>query len=372
METSALNLAGRGANNQRRSVDPVPTSGPAAPAYAYRCHDRSLLVPWISRGPAAWLHRQVPAGVSANALTVFGSVVMWVTAAAAWLTPPGWRETLAPVWVAGMWFYCVLDHVDGQRARAKGTSCALGEFLDHALDAWNVGLVIGVTALMGPGGPHATAAVLGLLAAASFATVATWLEQRERGAIYLGRVGPVEGVAVAGIYQLAWAWPAAANWLSDPVGLADMSRSTALLAVAAAFTLGGALLGGARLATTRARWLELCLLLLVIAWAGTEGWLDAWIAAIAITSAMASYSGRVIVSHLAHESVPAVHRAPLLFLLLIAFAEGQGLAPRHWEFVALAWLAVAAVRPWNGLGRLAAPAARGMPAVEPAEAPPVA
>ena len=75
------------------------------------------------------------------------------------LTPPAIRLALAPVWVALLWAYCILDHVDGCRARRRGASSPWGECLDHGRDDWDGTVAgLGVAVVPGPAGHRHTRA----------------------------------------------------------------------------------------------------------------------------------------------------------------------------------------------------------------------
>jgi phosphatidylglycerophosphate synthase len=314
--------------------------------YEYRCQDRSLLVPWISRGPAAWLHRKIPMAVSANALTAFGSALMGTTTLVATMTPPGWRERLAPLWVSGLWLYCVFDHVDGQRARARGTSSALGEFLDHGLDAWNVALVTLLLTLMGPPGSASLFSTLFLFAAGGLVTIATWLEQHERGTIYLGIIGPVEAVATAGLYLLCWACPPLSSFLGSTVASGSFTPAALIIGLAAFATLLSAGFVGLRLQSARRNLVEMAVFTGAICLVGCLGWISGAAAVLALVLGTATYSVRIISAHLNHQALPTIDRGGFIALLLVALARRLGWIGWHWELLPLAWLALAACRPW--------------------------
>ena len=177
------------------AAEPPASPDPQAP-YSYRCHDRSWLTSVISSRIAPRIEPWLPASWSANAVTGVGSSLMWLLLGGVALCPSPRREQWAPLWVALLWGYCLLDHVDGCRARRRRSSSAWGEFLDHALDAWHGGIAVYVVGSMGGHATHPAIVVI-TIASVALATLATWLEQRLRGEFSLGAIGPVEAVAGA-------------------------------------------------------------------------------------------------------------------------------------------------------------------------------
>ena len=184
--------------------------------YVYKCVDESWLSDQIGAKVAPAVERALFRAWSANTVTWVGSGLMWFMLAGVILCPAGLRESAGMVWAGLLWVYCVLDHVDGKRARLRGTSGPWGEFLDHGLDAWNGSIMLLVMAVVGGGAvdPLVTAITL---ACAGLATVATWADQRWRGEIFLGKAGPVEAVALGGLFLASWSFPRAAEgWSAVP------------------------------------------------------------------------------------------------------------------------------------------------------------
>lgn len=327
----------------------MPEIEPPIP-YVYRCYDRSQLTAWISRVPAPAVQRLVPSGVTANQLTVFGSVLMWVAVAGAWWVPNEWREEAALLWVTLLWSYCLLDHVDGIHSRRMGTSSPLGEFLDHALDGWNVGLAVALMALVG-GAALQPLVVAVTMAACGLAAVSTWLEQRERGAIYLGQVGPVEGVLVVGLWLASWSLPGARAWWESDFA-SGFTRADAALLVGALGALGSA--GGVWWPLRHARglraWLALAAqsgILVMAAAAGTGTGTNWFATSVALGLASAIYCGRVIHSHLAKAPLPWPDFVALPAMAAIALGEVYWGWSQAWAVLPLAWLGVLAWRSWR-------------------------
>lgn len=188
-----------------------------AKPYAYVCVDKSALTRWLSRTVAPAVNPLVPAVLTANGVTLTASAMIATLVAGLLLVPAGVGSALAPLWVALLWGYCVLDHVDGFRARSRGASSPWGEFLDHGLDALVVPAVVLAAVLMGPDGLVRPWLGTLLMAGAVLVTVAVWTEQRAVGVLYLPRFGPVEAVFATGLYMLSWLSPVAANWWAVPV-----------------------------------------------------------------------------------------------------------------------------------------------------------
>ncbi len=290
-------------------------------AYVYRCVDRSWLTGIIATRVAPRVEQWMPAAFSANAITWLSSSCMWVLLAGLLVLPPAGRVWLAPVWIALLWGYCILDHVDGCRARRRGTSSALGEFLDHSLDAWHASIAVIGVGLMSDGAvPWSVVAVT--IACTCTATIAIWLEQWYRGEFILPVVGPVEAVLAVGLYFAATAIPATAHVLR-----ATAWRSSALTWAAALVFAGGiaglttALAGVQRCRPARTRlaaWVALATFLLFLGSTAQVGWL---IAGIAVTAVAADFSARVILSHLSGTA------APWPDLLGAALLAGSAVAP---------------------------------------------
>jgi ubiquinone/menaquinone biosynthesis C-methylase UbiE/phosphatidylglycerophosphate synthase len=187
-------------------------SAPQARPYVYASEDRSQITLWLSRRVAPRVDPLLPRILSPNQVTLTGSGLVLLLTGGVAFVPEGLRQMLAPLWVALLWGYCVLDHVDGFRARDRKMSSAWGEFLDHALDAIIVPAVILAVAWFVPAGairPWVAAAAIG---GALVATVAVWSEQRAQGKLFLPAIGPVEGIAATGLFMLTWLIPGADIW----------------------------------------------------------------------------------------------------------------------------------------------------------------
>ena len=183
-------------------MQPSEKNHPAPVVYEYRCTDKSLLTKWISKEIAPRLERIFPASLSANAITVLGTALVLIAgltaSAQASRSPLGWCVAAALL----IWAYCLLDHVDGCRARARGTSGPVGEFLDHSLDAANIFIIAYLVLAAGRSGTHAPELDILLNTSCAVVTIATWCEQHSAREIRLPALGPVEGVFAAALFLL--------------------------------------------------------------------------------------------------------------------------------------------------------------------------
>ncbi len=246
----------------------------------------------------------LPAAWSANTVTWVGSALMWLLLAGMIVVPSPHREQWAPLWVALLWGYCLLDHVDGCRARRRKSSSPWGEFLDHALDAWHGGITVFAIGSMGGNATHPGLLVL-TMATLAVATVVTWLEQKLRGEFFLGAIGPVEAVAGAGIYFALWTWPAAAAVLRSPVSAqSGVTWADGVLL----FGAGGNVITAA--IVTRRSWGvagPLAAMAVVaggmvgLGFSSQLGWSTLGVAIAILT---AEYTARVICSHLTRAAMP--------------------------------------------------------------------
>ncbi len=165
----------------------------------YVLHDRSILLPHVTRWVVKPLLRVIPHGVSANALTLSSLTCAATGFAASLLLPPsGWTLLLVALLFTG---YTLLDNLDGPHARQTGTTSPLGEFLDHWLDCLN-GIFVFVGSVFALQAQDARGMAIIALMVAS--TSLTFWEQRVTGRMYMGRIGTLEGLLlVMGMLLLA-------------------------------------------------------------------------------------------------------------------------------------------------------------------------
>lgn len=285
---------------------------------------------------------------SANAITWLGSAMMWLLLAGVVLTPQALRVLLAPLWVALLWSYCLLDHVDGCRARLRRSSSAWGEFLDHAHDAWHGAIAVFSIGALGGGAMHPGVIVI-TIASVGLATMVTWLEQRIRGEFFLSAIGPVEGIVAVGVFLVLWAWPPAAAMLRSPVAAAPSLTWADLILLAGA---AGSLLTVA-FVVRRSRGVTTHLAVAVLIagamlWLGTyvrPGWV---IVGVAIWIFTAEYSARVISSHLTHSTMPW---PDVVGLALLGLAAAWPANIPALGGVGVVWLAGRAALTWRDAAR---------------------
>ncbi len=185
------------------------------PPYEYRCTDRSILIGPFRKYWAGAFMVTVPWRVPANFVTLLASAFMWVLFGGVIAGAPA-----DPVWRGGLFagllhFYLVYDHLDGMQAKRSRTSSALGEYLDHSLDVYHG--AIAVLAIFGLVGFHDPFAVLLMLGCSHLAFAATMVEEKERGELYFGPIGSLEGVLLFIAFCLSWTVPAARTWWLAPL-----------------------------------------------------------------------------------------------------------------------------------------------------------
>lgn len=276
------------------SLAPGP---PVAPPYVYACDDRSRLVQPFCRHVVRPFADRVPAVVPANLLTLGSSACMGLMLLLALVAPgPGW----APLFLLLMAAYVVYDHADGMHARRTGTSGPLGEFLDHFLDVFHAG--IAVIALAAVAGAEDSPWLVPATAAVLTGSAATMVEQRERGVMHLGILGPLEGMLLMLAFLASCSFAAGVGWWRETTGGFTRIELTLI-----AGGLGG--LGTAVACLSRMQRLprELAAYLLatgILAWALERAGADRSLAAVVVMCHAADYVGRVIVSHLAGRPRP--------------------------------------------------------------------
>lgn len=297
-----------------RREEPAVTGPPAVPPYVYACVDRSRLVQPFCRHVVRPFADRVPAAVPANLLTLGSSACMGLMLLLALVAPgPGW----APLFLALMAAYVVYDHADGMHARRTGTSGPLGEFLDHFLDVFHAGIAVIALAVVAGAGDSSwlVPATAGVLAGSA----ATMVEQRERGVMHLGVLGPLEGMLLMLAFLASCSFAAGAGWWREAAG--GFSRIELALIAGGAGGLGTAM---ACLRRMRRLPRELAAYLLatgVLAWALERAGADRSLAAVVVMCHAADYVGRVIVSHLAGRPRPwPDFLAPAFAACVVAFA----------------------------------------------------
>lgn len=175
--------------------------------YQYRCVDRSILARWLSVKVAPRVDAFIPPNLSANQITVFAALFAIGMTSSIALAPPDWVSGMPIVGAFLLLMYCILDHVDGYRARKMGHSSAWGEFLDHSVDSGVVSLVALTILMCGPAKEVDALIAIYFITSLTLATVTLWTEQYTTGQLRLPTIGPVEGIFVTALYMLSCMFP---------------------------------------------------------------------------------------------------------------------------------------------------------------------
>jgi phosphatidylglycerophosphate synthase len=187
------------------------------PPYVYKCEDHSLLVDHYRRWIVPLWWWWVPRWMPANIITLGSSACMWAVFVLS-LQANGWGpNTQVLVFLLLTQVYLGYDHVDGMQAKRTGTSSALGEYLDHSLDVYHGAIVVIASCALLPALPlwAVMIAVWSTLVAFSV----TMVEEKERGELYFGLLGPVEAMAVSNSFFLSCLIPAVREWWMAPLVL---------------------------------------------------------------------------------------------------------------------------------------------------------
>jgi phosphatidylglycerophosphate synthase len=164
----------------------------------YKVEDRSILLPYYRRYCVDPLLPFLPAKLSPNAITHAGHLLNLVGTAiliAVW-PKSGWPFVVATV-LLQLYTWC--DNADGAHARRTHQCSALGEFLDHGLDALNTVYIAYLTA-MALGVPPIWWVAIALLIPGAGAV--TYWEQTQTGFFRLGLLNQIESVTVLSIALL--------------------------------------------------------------------------------------------------------------------------------------------------------------------------
>ncbi len=165
---------------------------------AYKVVDRSLLLPYYKRFLVEPLLPLLPRSLNPNTITHAGHLINLAgTAILVGLFPKsGWPYVLAVVMLQ-IYLWC--DHADGAHARRTNQCSALGEFLDHGLDAMNM-VYIAYLSSMALGAPPFYWVAVALLIPGAGAM--TYWEQAQTGVFRLGLLNQIESVTVLSITLL--------------------------------------------------------------------------------------------------------------------------------------------------------------------------
>lgn len=279
----------------------MPLSPVSPPPYAYRCTDRSILVGPFRRYWVPVFDWVVPAWMPANFVTLGASFFMWVMLA---LTVPsaGLSPTAAALAFALLiQLYVVYDHVDGMQAKKTGTSSALGEYLDHALDVYHGAIAtLAVFALLGF---EPRWLVLIMLWCGHLGFAATLVEEKERGELCFGAVGSLEGVFLFTVFFLTWPIPAVQAWWLAPL-VGGLPAFSLLMLAGAAGSIIAAIDCVRRMGRVPLRFAVFTVASLLLAAWLTRATLPFWPAIAVVILYCGDYSGRVLGSHLLQRPHP--------------------------------------------------------------------
>jgi phosphatidylglycerophosphate synthase len=111
------------------------------PSTAFRVEDRSATAPFLTRAVSVHVLKILPAGYSANALTLTGGGFALLSALIVWQFPDDMRAgtalgiTMMLLSALSLVIYGVFDQLDGMQARKLKTASPFGDFIDHWVDA---------------------------------------------------------------------------------------------------------------------------------------------------------------------------------------------------------------------------------------------
>lgn len=162
--------------------------------YSYRSHDFSLLTPRFKKWIVAPLLNFVPWALPANIITLISNLFVYLGFfIALYFDGPVFRLMIA----ACLLIYLVGDHLDGMQAKKTGTGSALGEFIDHYLDAFNNGIIL-FTAFLVFNISDPVLVVL-TLSASYLAHTSVFYEQFKTGWLTFEKLGSLEAVLLTSL-----------------------------------------------------------------------------------------------------------------------------------------------------------------------------
>ena len=179
----------------------------STPVYQFICVDKSPLRPLYKKYYVAAFLPLVPRLLTANFVTLVANAFMWVLLALAFFGSPLAVGPTALLFALLVHNYALGDYLDGMHARDTGTSSPLGEFLDHHLDVYNSAIsLVAAFALLGILIPENSLFLYLILWLSYLAFGGTMVEEKERGELYFGFIGPFEAVLGVMLFMLSCAF----------------------------------------------------------------------------------------------------------------------------------------------------------------------
>jgi phosphatidylglycerophosphate synthase len=194
---------------------------PDAPLnYSYKSINNSLMDRYLFCHWWPIAIRVIPEKMSANAVSILGSMFCWLAFAILSGIVVGPLVAFAPghPWIFGVVAACVflyqtLDALDGVQARRTGVSGPMGEFIDHWFDSINAFLIPLGIALAFPALPSAVAAIT-----IFFCGIAEWVSARatlKRGLMEFGPFSSEEVLTAIYVFFLVIWWTGYKFWASS-------------------------------------------------------------------------------------------------------------------------------------------------------------
>jgi phosphatidylglycerophosphate synthase len=292
--------------------------------YRYVCEDKSILYPALNRhiwGPALQL---LPRAVSPNSLTILGSAFAWLAFFVLLaLRPSDSIWFLIPA--VANFVYLSLDNMDGMQARRTGRSSALGEFLDHWIDGFNIGIIcFGYGMAMNVPAAY----LIPMVWLGTMTSFASFWEQQVTGKVTLGLTGPNEGIIFTVLMYLL---VAALGFSAIAIKPRLFGFSISNLALLVSFSSTILLTVGSAIWRVRSRMSDfipsIALLISTALWFGL-GTLPVIPALFAIVLGGAYISGRLVVARVLEETLMSQPHDDRVFYLLLVAAPAIALAGR--------------------------------------------
>ncbi|MFQ5449951.1 MAG: CDP-alcohol phosphatidyltransferase family protein [Nitrospinaceae bacterium] len=182
--------------------------------YRYNCVNKSLLEPLVKKYYVSLYFQWIPRKLTANWITLVSCAAMWGMLYLVFHPHKFSVAVLAIVFAFLIHFYMVGDILDGMQAKVTGTCSPLGEFMDHYFDVYNGAIALAACFALIPIEP---AVFYPLLWLSYLAFAATMMEERERGQLYFGPIGSLEGIFFLLIFYLSCLFPAGQAFWRTPL-----------------------------------------------------------------------------------------------------------------------------------------------------------